>query len=251
MKGALRLLPTVAADAVLDTAVGLGAAAVLGARRLAGWWRRSFGLRVTLAVAIAAALSVASVLTIDQLVADQFREADPTLREAAELVTQLGDSAGYIIGGVVLAVLLWSAEQIDPGIGARWRLGLWARRSAYLAAAVIASRLLSILLKSLFGRPRPRMWFGEELTAFRPFTIDISSDFASFPSGHATTAFAVAVALILIFGRWAWLTLAAALAVALTRVVLTDHYVGDIIAGAILGSLTALALRPVFRIDRS
>jgi membrane-associated phospholipid phosphatase len=39
-----------------------------------------------------------------------------------------------------------------------------------------------------------------------------------------------------------------ALAVALTRVVLTDHYVGDVIAGAILGSLTALALRPVFGI---
>lgn len=249
MKAALRLLPGAALDAAIDAVVALGVALALGTRGLGRWWGRSFGVRATAASAGGAVLATASTVTIDRPIAEQFRALDPGWKAVAELVTQLGDSAGYIVGGVVLAVLLWWAERAGPRLGARWRFGLWARRSAFFAAAVALSGVLSILLKNLFGRPRPRMWFDEQLAAFQPFTIDTSSDFASFPSGHATTIWTVAFALILISRRSAWVMLPLALAVSATRVVLNDHFVGDIIAGAILGGLTALALKPVFRID--
>jgi undecaprenyl-diphosphatase len=65
---------------------------------------------------------------------------------------------------------------------------------------------------------------------------------ASFPSDHATAAFAIATAIWL---RWRLagavsLVLAAALAVA--RVAVGVHYPGDVVAGAILGTGAAVAL---------
>lgn len=248
MRVVLRMLPGVVLDAAVGALLGLAAGLVQVGRRLVAWWRRSFGRRATIAVGVATVLAVASILVVDRPVAEAFRHLDPDLRAIAELVTQFGDSAGYIVAGVVLTVLLWWVERSNPALGARWRLGLWTRRAAFFAATVIASGLLSILLKNLFGRPRPRMWFHEELFAFQPFTFDTSANFASFPSGHATTAWAVAFALVLIFGRRAWVLLPVALVVSTTRVLLTNHYIGDVIGGAILGGLTALALAPLFGI---
>lgn len=249
MKSALALLPSIALDTLLSGVLRLAVGSALALRRLAAWWSRSMGVRATVAAMLAMLLSLISVLTIDLPVADNFREIDPEFEAWAELVTQLGDSAGYIIGGVVLAILFWWIERANPQLGARWRASLWAQRTAYFGAAVIVSGVLSILLKNVFGRPRPRMWFGEDqISEFRFFVVDTSSDFASYPSGHATTIWTVAFALILIFGRRGWVMLPVAIIVSVTRVVLTDHYVGDIIAGAVLGGLTALALAPVFRI---
>ncbi|MEZ5670254.1 MAG: phosphatase PAP2 family protein [Alphaproteobacteria bacterium] len=252
MRPAIRLLPGLVADAVATAAVRGVAGTVLAWRRAAAWWQAEIGRHVAPAVWAALALTVVAILAIDRPVAEAVRQIDPDLRAVLEVVTQLGDSAGYIVGGIVLALVLWVVERARPDLGARWRLALWSRRSAYFAACVVVSGLASILLKIVFGRPRPRMWFGEELFAFHPFTIDTSSDFASIPSGHSTTIWSVAVALLVLFGvrRVGWAVVPVALAVSATRVLLTDHFVGDVIAGAALGGLTAVLLAPPFRVGR-
>ncbi|MBI1291351.1 phosphatase PAP2 family protein [bacterium] len=64
-------------------------------------------------------------------------------------------------------------------------------------------------------------------------------EYASFPSGHATSAFAFVVWLAILYprGRWLWYTLAILTCVA--RVRFRRHHPGDVIAGAVVGYVTA------------
>ena len=61
----------------------------------------------------------------------------------------------------------------------------------------------------------------------------------SFPSDHATAAFALAVAIFLYHRRAGWLMLAMAATVSVSRVLVGVHYPSDVLAGALLGSLSA------------
>jgi undecaprenyl-diphosphatase len=84
--------------------------------------------------------------------------------------------------------------------------------------------------------------------------IERSSDF-SFPSDHATAAFAIAAAFWFggLRGR-GFAFLIAALMVAASRVYVGTHYVGDVLGGAGTGIIAALLVRAVYwkdtRFDR-
>lgn len=69
----------------------------------------------------------------------------------------------------------------------------------------------------------------------------------SFPSGHATTACAVFLVLAGITRRNALKVLAAVLAIltAFSRVYLSQHFMEDVLAGSVLGTVTALVCIPV------
>ena len=64
----------------------------------------------------------------------------------------------------------------------------------------------------------------------------------SFPSDHATAAFAIAVSVLLRNRRIGLVVLALAVAVALSRLVVGAHYPSDVIGGALVGSGAALIL---------
>lgn len=101
---------------------------------------------------------------------------------------------------------------------------------------------LTNLAKHLWHRPRPFAHFGEPESPG-----DLQSHFAqlSFPSGHASSSFAAAVAAGMLASahdhpnrRWIWasgLTLAAATGT--LRIAADRHYLTDVVAGAALGSL--------------
>jgi undecaprenyl-diphosphatase len=63
---------------------------------------------------------------------------------------------------------------------------------------------------------------------------------ASFPSDHATAAFAIAVSIWLRSRRIGWLVLAIATILAVARVAVGVHYPSDVLGGAILGTAAAL-----------
>jgi undecaprenyl-diphosphatase len=71
--------------------------------------------------------------------------------------------------------------------------------------------------------------------------ISASSD-PSFPSDHATAAFAIAVAIWLRNRKAGWLALAMATILAVSRVAVGVHYPSDVIAGALIGAGAALIL---------
>ncbi|HUG54459.1 MAG TPA: phosphatase PAP2 family protein [Vicinamibacteria bacterium] len=128
--------------------------------------------------------------------------------------TRLGD------GWAWLAVLLTSAAQ-----GAAPSHVL-----AETAAAMVAVNGVQVVVNHAFRRSRPAPTGRCRVPA---------PDRFSFPSGHTMNAFASAVLVSMHLPAAALPAFAAAASVGASRVVLQLHFVSDVVAGAVLGSLLA------------
>ncbi len=82
----------------------------------------------------------------------------------------------------------------------------------------------------------------------RPDGMLVDSDFGSFPSGHAANAATIAVVLWLILPRVLGLILGAiwAVVMALSRTVLSVHWLSDVIGGALTGVAIGLLVAAAF-----
>ena len=101
-------------------------------------------------------------------------------------------------------------------------------------------------LKSVVGRARP--WTGESSHSFHPFST--RSSFASFPSGHASSAFAVGT-VIADQSKQAYIDILAyslATLVAISRVHIDKHWASDILVGSAIGYFVA---KKISALDRN
>ena len=186
---------------------------------------RRFAL-ITLACALAFAISY---VWIDIPLARAFREISPPTHAIFNLITRLGEGGVYLVP-LGIAVLWASARGAER----------WARCSGFVFAAVAISGIVGDVLKPLFGRARPVLLVRENLYGFAWGAAHASN--WSFPSGHSITVASLGVALYAIYPR-AWPAYALlALLVMASRIVLDQHYLSDVIAGAYLGFAVALAL---------
>ncbi|MEA2466020.1 MAG: hypothetical protein QOJ57_146, partial [Thermoleophilaceae bacterium] len=110
------------------------------------------------------------------------------------------------------------------------------RRGAAVAAGASAGLALLIahFVSAAVDRPRP---FVEHAATIHLFVAHAPDP--SFPSDHATAAFAIAVAVALRWRPAGWALLAMAAVVAVGRVFLGLHYPSDVLAGALLGTAAA------------
>jgi membrane-associated phospholipid phosphatase len=134
--------------------------------------------------------------------------------------------AGFVPLWVIVAVAF---AAIDSAHG--WR-NAW-RRGGLLAAAVVVSGSIAELLKLAIRRERP----GLQMLAyvFRPWHYSpFASDGLGSPSSHTAVAFAAAWALSRLHPRASILWLLIAVLCALSRVVHNDHYVSDLVGGAVV-----------------
>jgi membrane-associated phospholipid phosphatase len=131
---------------------------------------------------------------------------------------------------------------VAAGVARDVRTGRWVPVSglAIMASIGLAS-LITGILKDAIGRLRPPLGM-TDLSAL----VSLPSS-SSFPSGHAATSFAAAVALSVLVPRLRVPALTLAALVALSRVYLGVHFWVDILAGAALGAAIggglALAVR--------
>lgn len=193
---------------------------------------------VTLAATVSAVLfSVAFLdLPLRALAAAQ----EPAMRGFWRALTRVGESGWMLaVAGAVLALALLARARVR---GARWRRGLAtaAQIAGFALAAVGLLGLLAAGLKLTIGRPRPKMF--EQVGAFDLSPLAFDFKLNSFPSGHATTVFALAATLALLAPRWRPLILAAGGWAAFSRVPAGAHYLSDVLAGSALGYYGARAL---------
>ncbi len=142
------------------------------------------------------------------------REAVPAeYVDIAAVVTELGATTTLMF---VLAMCYWLTRR---------------QETALVVSYTLAGAAFLIGLKAVLGMPRPP----EEL-----FVIALDGDEYGFPSGHTFAAVVVYGGLVSAFDRArdpalvAGVTILVVL-VALSRVVLGVHYLGDVIAGLVLG----------------
>lgn len=116
-------------------------------------------------------------------------------------------------------------------------LGLLLTLVAILSKGIIVS-----IFRYLHYRPRPFTYFD-----FNPLLESLSS---SFPSGHTSFFFGIVFFLIFIpminkkfdIGFWKWVFLSAAFLISIARISSLIHWPTDVIAGILVGIISALVV---------
>ncbi len=149
---------------------------------------------------------------------DSVRAGARSLVEGAPGVQHASEVLSFVGGPVGLPMVVASLWLADAELG----------QSAL--NRILATGAVTYAVKVVVGRPRP--FTGER--GLRG--IEWLDEFHSFPSGHASLAFAAAGAISEKRPEWSEEAYGMALVIAASRVLLDQHWLSDVIAGAILGN---------------
>lgn len=150
-----------------------------------------------------------------------------------------------LLAGMLLVVAVVSAA-VRGTAQSRW-LGLGTRLQ-FLFFAVLVPVLAGEVIKWIAGRGRPFVGGKADAFNFAPFAG--TEAYASFPSAHAITAFALAFAVTAVWPRARLAMMVYALAIAASRLVLLAHHPSDVVAGALIGVIGAMVARYWFAARR-
>lgn len=166
------------------------------------------------------------------------------VRRVFRWITRWGESHWILYPTLAGGLIAWLLSLVTRERLQR-ALGELAALCGFVFLGVGFPGLVSALLKRIIGRGRP-----ETLEVDGALTFHWLSwwdyDYQSFPSGHATTSFALAAVVTLLWPRAFWPAMLFAALIALSRIVTGQHYPTDITAGAVLGLLGAFAVRWLF-----
>jgi membrane-associated phospholipid phosphatase len=158
-------------------------------------------------------------------------------------ITHFGLSDWVLIPTLIVFAAAAMALRFPLGAYRRavYELGLV---SGFIFIGVGLPGLATNLLKRLFGRARPQEFVDGGTFQFQPILNEWT--YQSFPSGHATTAIGTALVIGFMAPRFFRLILVIAVMTGISRVVVGAHYPTDVIAGFIVGTLGAYAVRNAF-----
>jgi undecaprenyl-diphosphatase len=163
------------------------------------------------------------------------------------ILTDFGQDE-YVLS--VLGVALVVVALVAAGLHGTRRvllLGLGTRLQ-FLFLSVAVSVFVGEILKYLIGRGRP--FVGGKADPFKFIPFEGTGAYASLPSGHAITAFALAFAVSALWPRLRVFMFTYAIVIILTRLVLLAHHPSDVTAGALVGVVGAMAVRYWFAARR-
>jgi membrane-associated phospholipid phosphatase len=149
-----------------------------------------------------------------------------------KIITNLGDGIFIIVIGLGLIIFV------------SLRYGLFIL-SSFLSSSIIVQLLKRLVFT---GHDRPAQFFKKlGIEIYQIPGLDYYYNF-SFPSGHSTTAFALFLGLALFFknNSMKFIFLLIACITAFSRVYLSQHFLEDIIAGSVLGTLAALVMYIIY-----
>jgi membrane-associated phospholipid phosphatase len=201
-------------------------------------------LGVINAAAVCLTLVLLAVIMLDPYHAVWQRSLPEQLVSLFELITQLGAWQWIVIGSGVALLLSVTLDAASPSSRYKARRAVRAAAAFYVFASVAIASTIANLSKNLIGRARPRHFDDVGALSFDFWAGDAS--WASFPSGHATAAMALGGALALLFPRLRWLFLCLGFWVAASRMFVNAHYPSDVLAGGLLGGVTAWLVARAF-----
>ncbi|MBU1333886.1 MAG: phosphatase PAP2 family protein [Alphaproteobacteria bacterium] len=192
---------------------------------------------------LAVVLGVALLAQID-IWASQSTIAWPDLwRAPFFFITDYGLSDWVLIPSLAIFILALVAGRLLkdlPGLAAREVATL----SGFVFLGVGVPGLMANLIKRLIGRGRPTEYDVSGAFSFQNVINDWS--FQSFPSGHTTTAIALAFVIGFLWPRLFLLFLAIGIVVSFSRVPIGMHYPSDVFGGLVVGMLGAYLVRNIF-----
>jgi len=161
------------------------------------------------------------------------------------ILTDFGRDA-YVLW--LLAAVLIVIGVVCAGLKGKSRVGWlsFGARVEYLFFAVLFPLAVTEIVKWTAGRGRPFVGGKADPFNFVPFAG--TEAYFSFPSAHAVTSFALAFAAGAIWPRARGAMFAYAGLIAATRLVLLAHHPSDVVAGAVIGVIGAMAVRYWFAV---
>lgn len=152
-------------------------------------------------------------------------------------LTDFGKSGWILVGTGVVVIFTILTDASMLGAKLKVRRAVRALTAGYVFVSVAVPGLMATSIKYLLGRGRPKHFEESGSLSFNLLSSD--AGWASFPSGHATTAMGLGVALALVFPRFRWVFLCAGFWIAVSRLFVRAHYPSDVLAGCLLGGIGA------------
>jgi membrane-associated phospholipid phosphatase len=200
------------------------------------------------AVIVTLVVVVASMFLIDARAIDWALHEPNWLRDLFERITDFGLSGWFLfpLGFLLLVVAALNAPELTrltQGV-----LAALAARFGFLFLAIGLPGLFVTIVKRLIGRARPYVGGHIDPFAYMPFAW--RPEYASMPSGHATTSVAAALAIGAIWPRTRILMWLYAVTIMVSRVAVLAHHVSDVIAGALVATVGVSLIRRWFAARR-
>ena len=178
------------------------------------------------------------LFALDQSVSDSARSLPDPVISFFKVFTELGQSAWFILVSGVASLFLAATPWRQLPRRQRVQRAHLHADTTFFFAVILTSGILSRVIKDIIGRARPNNSLSEGPLHFEFFAW--SPQFASFPSGHATTFGAACMLFAFYTPKWRPALLALALAGGASRVIVGWHYPADVIAGLAFGAGLAL-----------
>jgi len=149
-----------------------------------------------------------------------------------------------------LAAMMFAVAIISPGLRGTSRSLLlkFGTHLEFLFFAVLVPIMAGEGIKWIVGRGRP--FVGGKANAFNFVHFAGTEAYASFPSAHAITSFALAFAVSAVWPRARIPMILYAVLIAGSRLVLLAHHPSDVVAGALIGVVGAMCVRYWFAARR-
>ncbi len=193
----------------------------------------AFSHRVYSYYSIAIIFMLVSVLFIDRALAEylhQLKPHSPILNTCYLLLSKIPLALEVLAGVIILS-----------GLFNQYRVNV-KQLIKPIIYVVIAASVIRVSAKVIFGRTWPETWTNNNpswiehgVEAFYPFSMSVS--YHSFPSGHALFTFALASLFWHFMPKLYWLWISLMVGVIIGQLAQNYHYLGDLLAGAILGIL--------------
>jgi len=200
------------------------------------------GRQFAIAGAVVVAIFLAILVLLDAAAIRAVGRLPQWIDWSFDQITDFGKSGWFLWPLGVLFLILASLPSL-PRVP-QLVLAAIMVRVGFLFVAIGAPGLFDTVIKRMIGRARPLVGGSIDPYLFSPFKW--TAEYASLPSGHATSAFAALVAFATLWPRARTVFLVYAMLIAVSRVVLTAHFPSDVVAGAALGTVGALLVRRCF-----
>ncbi len=173
-------------------------------------------LRPWIAVAYLA-FAMLSFVYFDKPLAEYFHGLSLTTRfPALHWLTVIGVGFIYMVFFFLLALFFRFVS----------RNKIAEMRSWFLWLCVLLPNCITLFFKIVLGRARPELLFDDKLYGF--YGLHFTRQYWSFPSGHTTSTMALIFGLGIVFPRYFYWFLFSGIVIIATRVLLTQHYLSDV-----------------------
>lgn len=180
-------------------------------------------------------LMVISYFFFDKGIAFYFQPHDTWLYTFSTWITPFGYPTYYVILFIILSLIgyIWATKT---------RMGIC---SLFVLTSLITTAIVQNILKVLLGKARPEVLFDTGQFGF--FFLQTTNPFWSIPSGLITTMTGLLLSLAFVFPRYGLWFVAVLVLASLTRLVVTVHFLFDVMASLYIMFMVVIWLHDLFK----